>query len=832
MIKLKKIIYVFTLGVMAIFPDYLIATEITAFSSEEIKNIIQLDDIVFFKEKNKGTKIGWGRRISGKLAGTLNGKEIVSETGAYDGKWGYHFDITRELPNTAWIYYFYPVWKHDKGTGMQAFDAYAYANKGTLEFDIRGRIKNEELGMRLWCSLNRDYKPKIIPLTPYLQDTEKWQHVSIPIKDFDLSSRGHLVLTNQLALVNEGKAGRITFDLDNIILKSNGSLDPERPPVRLNHAGYVPDQKKVAFVGGSRLGNAEGTEFRVYSLEKNGKKSDKPVFTGKLRLRTPFEDKLYGEFLYEADFSSLKKQGRYILDIPGIGTSVPFYVHDAIYDYLFYHFARVFMFQRNGCSLPAKNAFEWNRGKIYSDPTPLKNKPDQKRVVSHGWFDAGDSRLFPQYNRFMWLSFAYEVSKDKHFDGQLNIPESNNGIPDLLDELRYQVEYLREMQLDNGGCLALLMTANRKGLRGNPIKGGNCGYENDPDPREIIDYYKIYYKDGKTVDNPYGAAYYDTGMSCGSFAMMARLLQPYDAKGSDVYRKAALKAWNFLEKYGHKTKFAPPDKWYKRFHKWDPKRDDSKLFAAVELWRLTGKKKYHDQIEKLYKMKSNWNPPGPDGDGEMLAMVSYLLAENPAPQIRTFYLSRAKSKFEELEKTAASDSYGTAAYHHGWYHGLSYTGHEAGWLALAWKITGDNKYKRLAEDHLHYLLGRNIYRMCAVSGIAPDSVGDMFHMIEWTPKRKCSPPGYVPMGMVMFFSPHLSKFKARRYRDTRHHWFMNEPCVGANYGPAMAAMILMNGKKHEDLISDGALPGSKSVRPGLPFAPIEKHIPWGTVNGE
>jgi len=98
-------------------------------------------------------------------------------------------------------------------------------------------------------------------------------------------------------------------------------------------------------------------------------------------------------------------------------------------------------------------------------------------------------------------------------------------------------------------------------------------------------------------------------------------------------------------------------------------------------------------------------------------------------------------------------------------------------------------------------------------------------MLEWTPDRKTWMPGYVAY-MSVNTAGTLSRFRARRLRVTRHSYQFSEPCVGFNFGPTVAAMLLMDGSKHSDLMQQGALPGVQPFRPGLPFAP-STHIPWG-----
>ena len=100
-------------------------------------------------------------------------------------------------------------------------------------------------------------------------------------------------------------------------------------------------------------------------------------------------------------------------------------------------------------------------------------------------------------------------------------------------------------------------------------------------------------------------------------------------------------------------------------------------------------------------------------------------------------------------------------------------------------------------------------------------------MYEWRPGREVWMPGYVAY-MCVDHGGNLSRFVARRLRVTRLWWYFGEPAVGFNDGITAATMMLMEGKRYDDLIEQGAFPGVKPVRPGLPFPPTPVGGPWGT----
>jgi endoglucanase len=773
----------------------------------QVEAATKLNDIVFFRERSmqpgasgRGWFV-WGETLSGQVQGLESASSrMPSAEAARAGGLGLQLDLTIQGDNPAWRISIEP--EVNPPTDYPArtkpfFDAYAYRPAGSLEFDVRGAAKSKGLGIAFWSPDPRSALAEWAPLDPYLTDTADWQHVAVPVAQMDLSNpKADLHIADRLVIGGRGYAGKLAIDLDNILLHSDGP-EPERGPVRLDHVGYLPASRKIGLVAGSRLFGLEGRPFAVRNVGPDGQPQGAPMFNGTLKLRGQFEPKLYGEWVYEADFTPVSRQGRYALEVAGVGRSVGFYVHDALYDYLFYHLARFYFFQRNGGPLPEKNAFEWARGAAYTQPIPFEHDKTKMRTILHGWFDAGDARCFPDSLSVGRLMLAWEISRDKHFDGQLNIPESGNGVPDMLDQIRWQVEYYREMQLDSGACLGYVLPATPSS---NPVQGRDKGWDNDPDPRHIID--RVDYNESIRI----GAC----------MAAMARNLQPYDPAGAAAYAAAAQRAWDWAQQNVPAAEQGRAPSWQNHV-----------LWAAVEMWRLTGNERFHAVVRGLAEVKGFWDSNSWKEDSAPHAWVSYLLDPRGDPALKEKFRANFVGQLDVLFDLSAGDPYGVAVCPHGWYHSPSRMGETASLLLTAWKLTGQQKYCGLAEEYIHYVCGRNIYRLCDISNVAEETYSTPFNMYEWRPGREVWMPGYVAY-MCVDHGGNLSRFVARRLRMTRLWWYFGEPAVGFNDGITAAAMMLMEGKRYEDLIGQGAFPGVKPARPGLPFAPTPVGGAWGT----
>ncbi len=777
---------------------------------DRVAEATRLNEIVFFKESTmRGTASGpqkwflWSEVVSGEVDGLGSpATSLPSREAARSGELGLRLDLDIRGEQPVWHIQIAAEINEPIGSMARTkdlFDAYAYQPRGTLEFDLRGDGRGKGLAVALCSPDQLSEMPQWTPLDPYLRAADDWQHVVVPVADLDLSNpRSDLHIASRVLIGGRGYAGRLQIDLDDVVLRSDGP-EPERGPVRLNHVGYLPAARKVAFVAGSRLFDIGGQPFFVRAVGADGQPAGEPLLEGALKLRAGFEPTVYGEWVYEADFSALRQPGRYVLEVPGVGRSVGFFVHEAVYDYLFYHLARMCMYQRNGCALPEKNAFEWPRAACYTDPTPFESDRTKTRRILHGWIDAGDARVYPHDFETAQLILAWEMTQDKHFDGQLNLPESGNGVPDFLDELRWKAEYLREMQLDSGACIGYVMPSTRNGS--NPDLGRDKGWANDPDPRLILD----------------ERFEFDRSVRLGTcMAAMARLLKPYDAQGSEAFAAAALKAWQWAERNAPKVEPGQTPDW-----------QDDVLWAAVEMWRLTGQEQYHKVVRDLKDTPGRWDSNAWKEDSAPLAWVSYALDARADPAIRSDFVRRFAGQLDVLFDLSASDPYAVAVYPHGWYHCPGRLGETAFLLLTARNLTGEDRYRELAEEYIHYVCGRNIYRLCDISNVAEETYSTPFNMYEWMPGRTAWMPGYV-VYMSVDQGANLSRFVSRRIRVTRWNWYFGEPAIGFNSGIMGAAMMLMEGTRYDDLINLGAFPGVPPYRPGLPFPPTPAGGPWGT----
>ena len=413
------------------------------------------------------------------------------------------------------------------------------------------------------------------------------------------------------------------------------------PIFKINQVGYMPNAPKYAYIG-AWLGTAgplklhqamNGKPFHLVDLA-DGKK----VFTGKLHSRlpdpvnsdgTPFT----GEEVLELDFSRFVRPGRYALLIPGFGSSYPFRIHDNTMAEAFFIHARGLYHQRCGiakgppythwiqkaCHLTCQqgsfppNAGHYRKGpdkrgygffdaagkSINVDHFELirENPPTipRERHAPGGWHDAADWDRRPQHMGIVGdLAMVYLLKPGNFCDGQLNIPESGNGIPDILDEARWGLEHLRLKQQPDGGVGTWVET------RRHP--NANDGMASD----DKLTYYVSCATRNSTLEY---AAY----ASLLALAMRKAGAEKYMIQ----FRDSASKAWKYALNPANRKLRIFKTKEKTLFYRETPELASEFLVkAGFNLYLLTGDPKYLRRAEDEFKramssMRKNawsWSP--------------------------------------------------------------------------------------------------------------------------------------------------------------------------------------------------------------------------------
>jgi endoglucanase len=230
---------------------------------------------------------------------------------------------------------------------------------------------------------------------------------------------------------------------------------PEAAKVRVNQVGYLPQAAKYATYVSDE---PEPLGWELLDGED-------VVASGQT---SPFgTDRASRQGVHLIDFSAVTREGEYALRV-GDDASYPFRISPDIYRTLAVDALKFFYHQRSGIPIEAEYV-----GPEYARPaghdasaagggdtavTCRHDACDYSLDVSGGWYDAGDHGKYVVNGgiaawQVLWIyERAAAAGGDSPWlaDGTLNIPESGNGVPDVLDEARYQVEFLLSMQVPEG----------------------------------------------------------------------------------------------------------------------------------------------------------------------------------------------------------------------------------------------------------------------------------------------------------------------------------------------------------------------------------------------
>lgn len=234
--------------------------------------------------------------------------------------------------------------------------------------------------------------------------------------------------------------------------------EPVAPVISMNQVGYFTKGKKLASLAGFA---SEGLPWSLVDAKGGAEAARGVTAPGTF-------DFLSGDMLHVADFSSYTKEGEYYLVIDGI-RGPAFRIADDILDGLCADSLKYFYRSRSGIELKSEYA-----GKTWARPAghlsdakvaAFDGKDAQGRKWdgyglfvngSGGWYDAGDfGKYVVNGGISAWtLQNAYERYPSRFKDGQAAIPESGNSCPDILDEARWELEFMLNMQIPEGNALA------------------------------------------------------------------------------------------------------------------------------------------------------------------------------------------------------------------------------------------------------------------------------------------------------------------------------------------------------------------------------------------
>jgi len=557
-------------------------------------------------------------------------------------------------------------------------------------------------------------------------------------------------------------------------------IDPEpyiRKEIQVNQLGYYPLLRKVATMSVSNEtdvylnGKTRDTAFSSampFELRRNG--TAVQTFTS-----TPLTDKDFdsGEYVHHLDFSTWQEPGTYTLWCNG-KESHPFSIGDNVYAGLLADSFNYFYHNRAGIQLSAQymtdkdtanNSHLATRQTAHANENPARvswynetsfgttrgftapNTGESSLSIVKGWYDAGD------YGKYVvnggisaWtIQNAYEMELAKSNDnsdfspvftaiGDWSIPERASNNPDLLEEARWQMDFMLSMQVKSGSFagMAYHKISDEKWT----MLAMHPGEYPEATPNRRV------------IKPPSTAATLNLAATA---AQASRLWQPFDAAYASTLITAAEAA--YAAALANPTVYAPMDDNVGGGPYGDDDVSDEFAWAAAELFITTGKDTYSTEMRKYANKKGtnhfltvhktieggenfigtdiegtytsfNWGNVGTLGSISLLLNPSSLTAAEQATLIANFqntaddYIATMDRQgyglpYKAAPMTQLQGTPNTMGYEWG---SNSMVISNAMAIAYAYVATGNTKYLSYASTAMDYLLGRNPFDFSYVTG--------------------------------------------------------------------------------------------------------------------
>lgn len=583
------------------------------------------------------------------------------------------------------------------------------------------------------------------------------------------------------------------------IWQSRADRTSKKPAsIKVDQFGYRPQDRKVAVIIDPQFGFNQGDAVnpgKIYQVVDA--KTGKVVFSGTITAWNQGKTQPNsGDRGWWFDFSGVKKSGSYYIrqrqnnpqqDL----RSYTFEIANNVYQKPLQAAMRTFFYQRLGfAKKPPYADPRWQDDAAFlgaNQDTEARSvlTNDHPRDMRGGWQDAGDTNKYVTFAQpaVHQLLTAYR-DNPQAFTDDFNIPESGNGIPDLIDEVKFEMDWLKRMQDRDGGVF---------------IKLGTRDYKHAKKPS--LDRRPRFYGPKCSSATISAASMYAHG------AIVFSQFKPLQQYAQDLENRA-IQAW----------------KWYQA----NPKRNDcdngeiksgdadrtieqqkqESVVAAIYLFALTGQPEYSRQVkENIYSTRPwwdrNWSCYDPDrGD----ALLFYSRLPNADRSTRDLIIKRLKAlatgKGHNFGFHPDRDLYqayiADKAYHWGSNMVRANCGNQnLDVIADNIHPGHDSFYRNQALGILHYFHGVNPFSVVYLSNMyqygAENSLNEIYH--EWFGDRsdydnaltsKYGPaPGYLPGGPNKNYNGNATPPKGqppqKSYRDFNSipdkSWQISEPAI-------------------------------------------------------
>jgi endoglucanase len=528
------------------------------------------------------------------------------------------------------------------------------------------------------------------------------------------------------------KSGRL--ETTSYVANNNpqGEAIPATPHIMVDQFGYRPQDSKVAVIVDPQQGFNAADSYTPGKVIEVRKWSDNTiVYLGAPEIwNNGSIQSSSGDRGWWFDFSSVIEPGHYYLyDSATKQRSHPFLIDADVYYPILKAAVRMFYYNRSNFAKETpyadsrwtdKASFVGRNQDTEARFVEDKENPETAKDLTGGWWDAGDSNKYVTFTSpvIHQLLDAYQQNPQA-FTDDFNLPESGNGIPDIIDEVKYEIDWIKKMQEEDGGVL---------------IKVGTIDYQRatpkstDSRPRYYV-----------------GACSSSTIIAAGHFARSAIAYSeftPLQAEIPDLTTRAK-KAWDW---YQNNPKQDNCDNQEVKSGDADRNLEEQAgdaLVAAIYLFALTGEETYHNYVRERYLEAKPF-----DGDRFSLysphqgdALMFYSSLPNSDPAVKQAIISRKTDEAQKDQEfynfTLQQDlyrSYLPDRTHHWGSNQVRANRGSSNYDVVIYNLLPEQtQYTNIALNTLHYFHGVNPLGITYLSNMydygAEKSVNEVYH--EW-----------------------------------------------------------------------------------------------------
>ena len=515
----------------------------------------------------------------------------------------------------------------------------------------------------------------------------------------------------------------------------NSSDSDASKVIKLNQVAYKPNAPKVAVIP-----SVEVTQFIVLDAG-----TQQNVFSGKL---TSSKYWMYSdENVKQADFSSFKEPGRYRLRVDGLPLSHSFEISESALLSAHNAAIKAYYFNRAGMAISDELGGQHARSAGHLDneikihkSAQTKTRPEGTVLVSKkGWYDAGDYGKYVVNSGISTYTLLMSYIHNSDFYDSLNlaIPESGDEIPDLINEIKWNLDWLETMQDEDGGVYHKLTAKQFSDMSATPIKETKQRYMIGKSVTATLDFAAV-------------------------MAVSSRVMSAFGDHFPGLaarYQERAIKAYEWA-KANPNTLYSQPED-VKTGAYDDESAEDEFAWAAAELFITTRNELF---LKDFYVRESSasdnltWSKVGALAYISLTTSAKELLSKDRYEALKQSVLTAADKHLQVYNDSA----YGVAISQPDFVWGSNGDVLNNGIILMqAYRLSNNKLYLNAAVSTVNYVLGQNATGYSFVTGYGDKTPLNIHHRPSTSDNTDVPVPGFLAGG------PHSGKQDGCEYPSSK-----------------------------------------------------------------